>query len=129
MMIGEERLRVACTSIACTLTIIQKQGKSLAETELVQGVVIDKEVLNVRMPRSLDQPKIVLIDLALETSQLSNGAFDISIKPLLDASIRGHTIHDSICDLINFRYITSGPQGITFEREGMGITLDGIAKG
>jgi thermosome len=59
------------------ISIIQKQGKSLAETELVQGVVIDKEVVNVRMPRSLDQPKIALIDLALEIKKTE---FDAKIR-------------------------------------------------
>jgi thiamine biosynthesis lipoprotein len=70
-----------------------------------------------------------LIDLALKTSRLSKGAFDISIKPLLDISINSKSIHNSICDLINYRYIHSKPQSINFERQGMCITLDGIAKG
>jgi thiamine biosynthesis lipoprotein len=70
-----------------------------------------------------------LIDLALNTSQLSKGAFDISIKPLLDISVNSQSIHSSICDLINYRYIHSRPQSINFKQQGMGITLDGIAKG
>lgn len=65
------------------ISVIQKQGKSLAETELVQGVVIDKEVVNVRMPRSLEQPKIVLIDLALEIKKTE---FDAKIR-ITDASM------------------------------------------
>ncbi|MFX0049740.1 MAG: thermosome subunit beta [Candidatus Hodarchaeota archaeon] len=65
------------------ISVIQKQGKSLAESELVQGVVIDKEVVNVRMPKSLEQPKIALIDLALEIKKTE---FDAKIR-ITDASM------------------------------------------
>ncbi|MFX0170757.1 MAG: thermosome subunit beta [Candidatus Hodarchaeota archaeon] len=65
------------------ISVIQKQGKSLAESELVQGVVIDKEVVNVRMPKSLKKPKIALIDLALEIKKTE---FDAKIR-ITDASM------------------------------------------
>jgi thiamine biosynthesis lipoprotein len=70
-----------------------------------------------------------LIELALETSRRSYGAFDISVKPLLDAAISGLPLQDSLRNLVNYSYIHSGAERIYLEREGMSITLDGIAKG
>jgi thiamine biosynthesis lipoprotein len=70
-----------------------------------------------------------LIELALETSRRSAGAFDISIKPLLDAIMSGQALEDSLRKVVNYRYIHCESKGIFFEREGMSITLDGIAKG
>ncbi|MHA2306678.1 MAG: thermosome subunit beta [Candidatus Hodarchaeales archaeon] len=59
------------------ISVIQKQGKSLTNSELVQGVVIDKEVVNSRMPSSIENPKIALIDLALEIKKTE---FDAKIR-------------------------------------------------
>lgn len=59
------------------ISIIQKQGKGLNDSELVQGVVIDKEVVNNRMPTSVKAAKIALIDLALEIKKTE---FDAKIR-------------------------------------------------
>jgi thermosome len=59
------------------ISVIQKQGKGLTDSELVQGVVIDKEVVNSRMPSSVESPKIALIDLALEIKKTE---FDAKIR-------------------------------------------------
>jgi thiamine biosynthesis lipoprotein len=70
-----------------------------------------------------------LIEIALETSRRSDGAFDISVKPLLDAAISGLPLENSLRALVDYRYIHNGAERIYLEREGMSITLDGIAKG
>ena len=51
------------------INIIQKQGKSLSDTELIKGVVIDKEVVHSRMPKKAEGAKIALLNLALENKK------------------------------------------------------------
>ncbi len=48
------------------IQLVKKEGKSLADTELVRGVIIDKEVVHPGMPRRIEKAKIVLLDTALE---------------------------------------------------------------
>jgi thermosome len=51
------------------IQIIKKAGKSLFETELVKGLIIDKEVVHPGMPKRVERPKIALIDAALEVEK------------------------------------------------------------
>ncbi|MGD8505220.1 MAG: thermosome subunit beta [Candidatus Bathyarchaeota archaeon] len=48
------------------IQIIKKEGKSLFDTELVRGMIIDKEVVHTGMPKRVKNPKIVLLDCPLE---------------------------------------------------------------
>ncbi|MGD0159941.1 MAG: thermosome subunit beta [Candidatus Bathyarchaeia archaeon] len=48
------------------IQVIKKTGKSLFESQLVQGLVIDKEVVHTGMPKSVDKAKMALLDSALE---------------------------------------------------------------
>jgi thermosome len=48
------------------IQMIKKTGKSLLETQLVQGIIVDKEVVHPGMPRKKENAKIVLLDSALE---------------------------------------------------------------
>ncbi|MDH5374748.1 MAG: thermosome subunit beta, partial [Candidatus Bathyarchaeota archaeon] len=48
------------------IQIIKKEGKSLFETELVQGVIIDKEAVHPGMPKKIENAKIALLDCPLE---------------------------------------------------------------
>jgi len=59
------------------IEIIKKQGKSLTETELVNGMVIDKEVVHAAMPRKVENAKIALVDSAIEVEKTE---FDAEIK-------------------------------------------------
>ena len=59
------------------ISVIQKQGKGLTDSELIKGVVIDKEVVNNAMPSKVEAPKIALIDLALEIKKTE---FDAKIR-------------------------------------------------
>jgi chaperonin GroEL (HSP60 family) len=45
---------------------VKKEGKSLLDTELVNGVIIDKEVVHPGMPKHVKKAKIALLDSALE---------------------------------------------------------------
>jgi archaeal chaperonin len=57
--------------------IVKKHGKGLAETELVNGIVIDKEVAHSQMPKIITDAKIALVNAKLEID-----------KPEMSAEIR-----------------------------------------
>jgi chaperonin GroEL (HSP60 family) len=46
--------------------LVKKEGKSLLDTELVRGVIVDKEVVHPGMPKQVKNAKIALLDAALE---------------------------------------------------------------
>jgi len=48
------------------IQLIKKTGKSLFESQLVKGVIIDKEVVHSGMPKTVEKAKIALLDCALE---------------------------------------------------------------
>ncbi len=59
------------------VNIIKKQGKSILETELVQGMVVDKELVHPAMPKTVKKAKIALVDAAIE---LEKTEFDAEIR-------------------------------------------------
>ncbi|MFW9843870.1 MAG: thermosome subunit beta, partial [Candidatus Thorarchaeota archaeon] len=59
------------------IEIIKKQGKSLTETELITGMVIDKEIVHASMPRKVEGAKIALVNSAIEIEKTE---FDAEIK-------------------------------------------------
>ncbi|MEM3602358.1 MAG: thermosome subunit beta [Candidatus Bathyarchaeia archaeon] len=48
------------------IQIIKKTGKGLFESQLIKGVIIDKEVVHSGMPKKVDNAKIALLDCPLE---------------------------------------------------------------
>jgi len=48
------------------IQIIKKTGKSLFESQLVKGLIIDKEVVHPGMPKKIENAKIALLDCPLE---------------------------------------------------------------
>jgi thermosome len=46
--------------------LIKKEGKSLLDTELIRGIIVDKEVVHPGMPKQVKNAKIALLDAALE---------------------------------------------------------------
>ena len=61
------------------IQLIKKTGKSLLETQLIQGIIIDKEIVNPGMPKAKDNVKIALLDSALEIEKTEITA-EIRIK-------------------------------------------------
>jgi thermosome len=59
------------------IQIIKKHGASLADSQLVYGVVLDKEVVHPGMPKRVEKARIALLDAPLEIE-----------KPEIDAEIR-----------------------------------------
>ena len=56
------------------IKIEKKHGGSVDDTELIKGIVIDKEVAHPSMPKKLENAKILLIDSALEVSKTETDA-------------------------------------------------------
>ena len=59
------------------IQIIKKEGKSLFDTELVKGIIIDKEVVHTAMPKRVENAKIALVNTALEVEKTE---FDAEIR-------------------------------------------------
>ncbi|MCA1812709.1 MAG: TCP-1/cpn60 chaperonin family protein [Halobacteriales archaeon] len=51
------------------IQIIKKQGGSIADTQLIEGIIVDKERVHSAMPRSMKNGKIALLNLALEVKK------------------------------------------------------------
>ncbi len=56
------------------IKIEKKQGGSLSDTQLVKGIVIDKERVHPQMPRRVEKAKIALINSALEVKETETDA-------------------------------------------------------
>jgi len=53
---------------------VKKQGAGVLETELVNGMVIDKEVVHPAMPKLVERAKIALVDAKLEVQETETDA-------------------------------------------------------
>src|SRR3990170_126732 len=51
------------------IQIVKKQGGSIANTELVEGIIVDKERVHPGMPSEVNDAKIALLDAALEVKK------------------------------------------------------------
>ncbi|NIR87170.1 thermosome subunit [Candidatus Bathyarchaeota archaeon] len=59
------------------IQIVKKEGKSLFDTQLVRGIIIDKEVVHPGMLKRAENARIALIDCPLEVEK---GEFDAAIR-------------------------------------------------
>lgn len=69
------------------------------------------------------------IRLACEVGRLSGGAFDISIKPILDRLRLGLGIDRTALHLVDYQQVQIRGSRLNLGSPGMQLTLDGIAKG
>lgn len=51
------------------ISIVKKQGESVGESQLVKGLILDKEVVHSDMPKFLADAKVLLLNIALETTK------------------------------------------------------------
>jgi len=59
------------------IQIIKKEGKSLLDTSIIDGIIVDKEVVHPMMPKSIKDAKIALVSAALEVEKTE---FDAEIR-------------------------------------------------
>ena len=72
--------------------IVKKEGESLRATELVKGVIVDKEVVHAGMPKKIKGAKIALIDTPLEVKKTE---FDAEIRITSPESIKAFLDQES----------------------------------
>jgi len=48
------------------IQIVKKQGGAIRDTELIKGIIVDKEAAHAGMPKYLEDPKVALVNQALE---------------------------------------------------------------
>jgi thermosome len=73
MQIAEERGDKKIADID-NIQLVKKTGKSLLETHLVRGIIIDKEIVHSGMPKKAEKAKIALLDSALEIEKTEMSA-------------------------------------------------------
>ena len=56
------------------IQLVKKTGKSLIETQLVRGIIVDKEIVHPAMPKKKENAKIALLDSALEIEKTEMSA-------------------------------------------------------
>jgi archaeal chaperonin len=59
------------------IKVLKKNGKSLSETELVRGLVVDKDFAHAQMPKRVENAKIALVNAKLEIEKTE---FDAKIN-------------------------------------------------
>lgn len=77
---------------------------------------------------------LTVLQHSQELSQLTDGAFDITINPLLALYRSSETLPSDeevqrALALVNYRDLDINKQAVSFQQPDMSITLDGIAKG
>jgi len=63
------------------ISIIQKEGKSLTDSELIEGVVVDKSVVHPEMPKLIRDAKIALINQNIEIEK-ADVASNVTLRGL-----------------------------------------------
>jgi len=71
------------------IQIIKKEGKSLHDTELVRGVILDKEVVHAGMPKRVENARIALLNCPLEVEKTEFSAkINIETPEQMEAFLR-----------------------------------------
>jgi len=60
--------------------IVKKEGKSLFDTELVRGIILDNKVIHADMPRRIENAKIALINAFLQVKKTALGLGEFSAE-------------------------------------------------
>jgi len=66
---------------------------------------------------------------SLELGARSNGAFDITVNPILEKRKGNGLVTQSTLELVDYRMVNISGENIHLANPGMSITLDGVAKG
>ncbi|MGI9490154.1 MAG: FAD:protein FMN transferase [Geminicoccaceae bacterium] len=95
----------------------------------------DSAIVRLNQDGRLDGAPAALIELlgiARHFSELSDGAFDITVQPLWQAFSRGGNCPERVkaaLELVDWRQVHVDGRAISFGRPNMAITLNGIAQG
>lgn len=152
---GLHRVRVTRTRMGTLVTITVVHPDPLAAQRMVAAALTEmgrlEDILSRHKPGSpvsrlnadgavgdAPQELVEVVGRALEYSSLTRGAFDVTVAPLLELyssrfSRTGVPPRDwevaEALSLVDYRGVSLDDRMIAFERPGMSVTLDGIAKG
>ena len=117
--LGQEAIRKTVAEMERLISIFdyRRAGTAL-------GILNQAGVLN-EAPVEL----IETVRQSLRLGALSQGAFDITVLPIVEAFKAGLSDTDHLNGLVDYRNVFVNGDQIKFARPGMSITLDGIAKG
>lgn len=59
------------------ISIVKKEGESIEDTKLINGIILDKEIVHSGMPKTVNDAKIALLETALEIEKTE---FDTKIN-------------------------------------------------
>jgi thiamine biosynthesis lipoprotein len=86
----------------------------------------------------LDPEVTALLERSLHLGKTTQGAFDITVKPVVDLYQSAFAAHQgppsdggisAVLDLVDPQAVKIQGRTVRFAKQGMGVTLDGIAKG
>ena len=84
----------------------KKPGESLKDTKLIQGIVLDKEVVHSGMPKRLENAKIALLDTSLEIEKTEFDAkINIESPEQMEAFLKQE--EDMLRDMVD-KIVTAG---------------------
>lgn len=92
----------------------------------------DSPLARLNRQGKLDDPPgelVALLRKALAIGGLTAGAFDITVKPVIDAYRRGNRDISAELQRVDYRQVEVADHQVSFGITGMQVTLDGIAKG
>lgn len=133
-VLGSDRVAAERAITACL-------GQMQTLENVLSRFMDDSQLSRLNRAGFLDAPHPALVELihtANRMSDLSGGAFDITVKPLVDlyaqASAAGTGLPSSSAiaqalQYVGYGQIVASAERIAFGLPGMAITLDGIAKG
>ncbi len=81
------------------VSVVKKQGKGLDETELIEGIILDKEVVHTGMPKLVKNAKVALITGNIEVEKTE---FDAEIRITSPEQMKAfmdeekHLIHEMV---------------------------------
>lgn len=98
------------------------------------------ELSQLNQQGAIENPSAEMLEVmrqSLQWSRLTRGAFDVTVKPVLDLYEQAYELNtlptDSAVEqalkLVGYQHIALNDSRISFAQKGMAITLDGIAKG
>ncbi len=119
-------------AVETTFTELERQAKIFNHRDPVSPLaVLNRDGRLSRPPQEL----VEVLSQSVQISEVSGGAFDVTVKPLVDLyrqsqpELPSTDMIDNILGLVDYAQIAISGEEISFSQPGMGITLDGIAKG
>jgi len=71
------------------IQVLKKKGQGLPESELIQGIMLEKEIAHPNMPRKVENAKIALLDCWLKFSQKQSFRRELKIQLTSPQQVKG----------------------------------------